>query len=63
MNPNERQWATVAMVNYLRITGLKVGVILNFRRSSLEWERIVLDRDRKQPDQMPASADDRNGSL
>jgi GxxExxY protein len=30
------------MLNYLRITGLKVGVILNFRRSKLEWERIVL---------------------
>ncbi len=32
------------MLNYLRITGLKVGVILNFKRSKLEWERIVLDR-------------------
>ncbi len=31
------------MINYLKITGLKVGVILNFKRSKLEWERIVLD--------------------
>ena len=30
------------MINYLKITGLKVGVILNFRRAKLEWERIVL---------------------
>jgi GxxExxY protein len=31
------------MLTYLRITGLKVGVIINFSNSSLEWERIVLD--------------------
>jgi GxxExxY protein len=30
------------MLNYLRITGLRVGVILNFKRSKLEWERMVL---------------------
>jgi GxxExxY protein len=30
------------MLNYLRITGLKVGVILNFHRPKLEWERMVL---------------------
>lgn len=30
------------MLNYLRITRLKVGVILNFKRAKLEWERIVL---------------------
>ncbi len=30
------------MLNYLRVTGLQVGVILNFRRAKLEWERIVL---------------------
>jgi hypothetical protein len=34
------------MINYLRISGHKVGVILNFRRAKLEWERIVLDRSR-----------------
>jgi GxxExxY protein len=30
------------MLNYLRTTKLRVGVILNFKRSKLEWERIVL---------------------
>lgn len=30
------------MLNYLRITGKRVGVILNFKQSRLEWERIVL---------------------
>jgi GxxExxY protein len=30
------------MLDYLRITGLRVGVILNFRHPKLEWERIVL---------------------
>ncbi len=30
------------MLNYLRITTLRVGVILNFKRAKLEWDRIVL---------------------
>ena len=30
------------MLNYLRITSLRVGVILNFKHRKLEWERIVL---------------------
>jgi GxxExxY protein len=30
------------MMNYLRITNLRVGVILNFKNAKLEWERIVL---------------------
>jgi GxxExxY protein len=30
------------MLNYLRITKLRVGVILNFKHRKLEWERIVL---------------------
>jgi len=30
------------MLNYLRITKLHVGLILNFKRPKLEWERIVL---------------------
>jgi GxxExxY protein len=30
------------MINYLRITKLRVGVILNFKKAKLEWERIVL---------------------
>jgi GxxExxY protein len=29
------------MLNYLRITSLPVGVILNFRYAKLEWERLV----------------------
>jgi len=34
------------MLNYLKITGHKVGVILNFKHAKLEWERIVLERER-----------------
>src|SRR3989454_2954043 len=30
------------MLNYLQITGLHVGVILNFKHSKLEWQRIAL---------------------
>ena len=30
------------MLNYLRITGLRVGLILNFKHRKLEWERIAL---------------------
>ena len=30
------------MLNYLRITQLRVGVILNFKHRKLEWERIAL---------------------
>ena len=30
------------MFNYLKITGHKVGLILNFKRMRLEWKRIVL---------------------
>ena len=30
------------MLNYLRITRLPVGLILNFKKPKLEWERIVL---------------------
>ncbi len=30
------------MLNYLKITKLKVGVILNFKHPKPEWERIVL---------------------
>ncbi|MBS0631635.1 MAG: GxxExxY protein [Verrucomicrobia bacterium] len=29
------------MLNYLRITKLRVGLIINFKRPKLEWERIV----------------------
>ena len=30
------------MLNYLRITKLRVGLILNFKHARLEWERLVL---------------------
>jgi len=30
------------MLNYLKITGLRVGLIINFKRAKLEWERVVL---------------------
>ena len=30
------------MLNYLRITGLHVGVLLNFKHRKLEWQRVVL---------------------
>jgi hypothetical protein len=32
------------MLNYLRITKLPVGLILNFKHARLEWERIVLSK-------------------
>jgi GxxExxY protein len=30
------------MLNYLRITKLQVGLIVNFKNARLEWERVVL---------------------
>ncbi len=30
------------IINYLKITGLRVGLLLNFKHAKLEWERIVL---------------------
>lgn len=30
------------MLNYLKTTGCRVGVLLNFKRPKLEWERLVL---------------------
>ncbi|HEY4814045.1 MAG TPA: GxxExxY protein [Chthoniobacterales bacterium] len=32
------------MINYLRITGLPLGLIFNFRYSKLQWERLALTR-------------------
>jgi GxxExxY protein len=34
------------MLNYLGITGLEVGVILNFKKARLEWKRVVLQKNR-----------------
>jgi len=30
------------IINYLKITGLRVGLILNFKHAKLEWDRIIL---------------------
>jgi GxxExxY protein len=30
------------VLNYLKITGLEAGIILNFKHSKLEWKKIVL---------------------
>ena len=30
------------MLNYLRITGLPLGLIIHFKKPKLEWERIIL---------------------
>jgi len=29
------------MMNYLKITGHRLGIIINFRHPKLEWERVV----------------------
>ncbi len=34
------------MLNYLKITGLRLGLILNFRRAKLESERVILETNR-----------------
>src|SRR5438045_9221275 len=34
------------MLNYLRITTLPVGIIVNFKHVRLEWERLVLSGER-----------------
>ncbi|WP_321495216.1 GxxExxY protein [uncultured Desulfobacter sp.] len=30
------------IINYLKITGRRVGLLLNFKHAKLEWERIML---------------------
>jgi GxxExxY protein len=30
------------MINYLRVTKLRVGLIINFHKPKLEWERVIL---------------------
>ncbi len=35
------------MLNYLKVTGLSVGLILNFKRAKLEWKRVVLETRRE----------------
>ncbi len=29
------------IINYLKATGIKVGLLMNFGRSKLEWKRFV----------------------
>ena len=42
MDTNENTRLLLKEVNYLKITKLRVGVILNFKYPKPEWERIVL---------------------
>lgn len=30
------------VLNYLKITGMKVGIILNFKHAKLQWKKVVL---------------------
>ncbi len=30
------------MLDYLKITGHKVGLIINFKKAKLEWKRVAL---------------------
>jgi GxxExxY protein len=34
------------VLNYLRITGLEAGVILNFKYAKLQWKKVVLQEGR-----------------
>jgi GxxExxY protein len=33
---------TGQIMNYLRITALRIGLVINFERAKLEWKRVVL---------------------
>ncbi len=33
------------VLNYLKITGLEAGVILNFKHSKLQWKKVVLQKE------------------
>lgn len=35
------------VINYLKITGLEVGVILNFKHPKLEWKKVVLTKENR----------------
>ncbi len=37
------------MLNYLKITGLKVGLLLNFKQSSLQFKRVVSTTKKRSP--------------
>jgi len=34
---------TGQMLNYLKITGLQLGLVLNFKHAKLEWKRVALE--------------------
>ena len=34
------------ILNYLKVTGLEVGLVLSFKRATLEWKRVVLEKNR-----------------
>lgn len=34
------------VINYLKITGMKVGLILNFKHAKLQWKKVVLTEGR-----------------
>ncbi len=36
------------ILNYLQISGVKVGMLVNFKHAKLEWERLVLDAVRRE---------------
>ncbi len=42
---NEHEWTgdneLGQMMNYLKITGLRLGLILNFKYPKLEWKRVI----------------------
>jgi GxxExxY protein len=37
------------VLNYLRVTKLPLGLIINFKNPRLEWERVVLSKDSNPP--------------
>jgi GxxExxY protein len=32
------------MLNYLRVSGLEIGLVINFKNYKLEWKRVVKER-------------------
>lgn len=32
------------MLNYLKVTGYEVGLLINFRHAKLDWKRVVLQK-------------------
>ena len=43
------------VLNYLKITGLEAGVILNFKHSKLEWRKVVLQEGHRKSKQAPGN--------